>query len=206
VVQTFLTLRSTNEGHRTHRSVADVPSELHALLRYGCRRGLGACSSPFRATLPNFWNVNGRVGAYLAHYDNREARDGALFEGTGRRQLPRHADREDRSSEGRVIVFSGFIHQPHEARLVGVRATSPSTCARLSYIEIDLISDASWSYGDPRWVDTEPKHGHVAHVLLRRSRLAELWTCSCVEPGRSRLACRSRRTRSSISIAATTEG
>ncbi|MDB4955297.1 MAG: hypothetical protein JWO36_2866 [Myxococcales bacterium] len=152
ILQSYVTLRSTKkvmgllgasltlQANYMHYADTNAPEARGVFLN-------------FSGTLPNFWTINARAGSYLAHYDNREARDGALLEGPG--AVNYLATLTAKTDPRKSVIVSATSYLNRTTRGISTSGNITVNMRPLSFIEVDLISDASWSYGDPRWVDTE---------------------------------------------------
>jgi hypothetical protein len=103
------------------------------------------------ATLRNFWTVGATLGAYLPYYDNRETRDGALLENPTGYTFGVNAQTDPRKS----VVISVNTGGEHQLRGVSAHANVTVNLHPASFVELDLISNGTWAYGIPRWMNTE---------------------------------------------------
>jgi uncharacterized protein DUF5916/cellulose/xylan binding protein with CBM9 domain len=116
------------------------------------------------ATLPNFWTLSAHlIPYYLPYYNNREPRDGAQLE-TGPAYLYSGTLKTD-TSKPVIFALSGFLEKTRR----GYASTGNVTVniRPASNVELDVISNGSWSYGDPRWLSTTPATGGSRDYLFR---------------------------------------
>jgi hypothetical protein len=102
--------------------------------------------------LPSFWSLFAFLGPILPNYSERETRDGALSQSP----LQWGWTFEITSDPRKAVTVDLIVMGQTTARGVSNLGTLTLGIRPASFIELDLISDATWSYGDPRWVDTEP--------------------------------------------------
>lgn len=139
----------------THPPASLREASLQLRGHYGQSYDLGDRRIPFleltgQLQLASFWRLSVIAGPDLAtYYDNRETRDGARVE-RGRRGAW-YLALDARSDPSRPLVFeasaSGY-QLPHGLSL----AFHPRLIFRPAPpFELELLGNASWSYGDPRW-------------------------------------------------------
>lgn len=156
LLRPFLTLRSTDK----FLAFLDTSLTLQANLAYTvdatAPQGRGLFLT-WKATLPNFWTINTRFGTFLPHYDNRETRDGALLEG------PRNHNFLGllfiKTDPREPVIAELDAYASNNSRGLFMTMTATLNLRPLSFLELDVISDATWSYGDPRWIATEANAG-----------------------------------------------
>jgi hypothetical protein len=99
----------------------------------------------------NFWSVSAWCGYGMVHHDDRETRDGAFLERAGFVYcgVYSHTDRRKKLTfeiyTGMGQTKNGLVAEANAT--IGLRLTPP--------LEIDIIPRGSWSYGDPRWFETD---------------------------------------------------
>jgi hypothetical protein len=106
----------------------------------------------WQGTFPNFWGLAFSGGPTIPLYNNRETRDGALLASPWGYVLGMSVTSDPRRS----VTMELAIDNDKTTRGTATTATLLMGIHPLSFVEIDLILDASWSYGDPRWVYTQP--------------------------------------------------
>ncbi|MDB4965191.1 MAG: hypothetical protein JWN44_880 [Myxococcales bacterium] len=102
----------------------------------------------------NFWTMYFELDYDLDHDDNRETRDGAITERTGGWStcLFGTSDRRKRFfADGGACMTRVQRGQSFDAQWTLKIRPIPA-------VELDVIPHASWTFGDPRWFDTED-HG-----------------------------------------------
>jgi hypothetical protein len=123
------------------------------------------------ATLPNFWTLSAHlVPWYLPYYDNREPLDGGQLEEPVGFDGSFNAKTDTRDS---VIFSAGTFIQ---STLRGMSLTGDLTVniRPASNVELDVITDGSWTYGDPRLIGTTPS-GDGSRTYLFRDRDSRSW-------------------------------
>lgn len=104
------------------------------------------------ATFRNLYHLYAQCGFSTNHQDNRETRDGAFLERAGTWYCGAFGN-TNRNKKAFLSLWTGVGSTERglliESNLrLSLRLTPP--------LEIDILPRGSWSYGDPRWFDTEP--------------------------------------------------
>ena len=146
-----LTLRTTKKWHGL------LNTSLSANAIYEAYQDTNAPSTRYvflrwLATLSNFWTVNLRYGMYLPYYNNRETRDGALLQSPSGYVASVNLGTDAR----KPVIVSAMALAQRTTRGANTRSNITVNMRPTSSVELDLISDFTYSFGDPRWVDTEP--------------------------------------------------
>ncbi|CAN5687384.1 hypothetical protein BH11MYX1_BH11MYX1_01380 [soil metagenome] len=102
------------------------------------------------ATFPNFWQLFVSGGPTIPVFNNRELRDGALLGAPwGFNYSADVASDPRKSIVGELAISGNKTPRGTNTDLILTLGMRP-----LSFVELDVISDVSWSYGDPRSVAT----------------------------------------------------
>lgn len=100
----------------------------------------------------NFWKLYIEVDYDTDHWDLREARDGAAVQRTGFWSVFYEFKTDPRR---RLWVSgNGYTHRVRHGRALD--AWFQIALRPLPALQLDLLPHVNWTYGDPRWFDTEP--------------------------------------------------
>lgn len=129
----------------------------------------------------NFWGSYGELDLDPSYTDNRELRDGSLYE----RALSYGAFVAGHSNSRQPLSFNGYlgVWTTREGRAFSTNVTF--TYRPLPQLELQLGPQLDWSNGDPRWFSTDgasdqsgPRVYHLANLDARATSatLRGTWT------------------------------
>jgi len=102
--------------------------------------------------LSNFWTVSTTLSPYYPNWvENRETQDGARTERSGGYYYAMHVKSDPKRQL--VLELSGGWNRSFDG-LNGIFGSATLSLRPIPALELDLISNLGWWYGNPRWVDT----------------------------------------------------